>query len=130
MLFVLFDIWNEQAIEMGVMIILDNWHDVHNIGALLSGRADTGAVRVMIRFTPGIECHTHEYIRTGHTDSKFGFSREDVERVLIELKSMSGVVLQGLHCHIGSQIFELQPHADLASVRIRLTEHVLYMILV
>jgi diaminopimelate decarboxylase len=70
----------------------------------------------MLRFTPGIECHTHEYIRTGHLDSKFGFDPDQLESVLRHLAGCSWAWLDGLHAHIGSQIFELQPHRDLAGV--------------
>jgi diaminopimelate decarboxylase len=70
----------------------------------------------MLRFTPGIECHTHEYIRTGHLDSKFGFDPDQLETVLRHLQTCSWARLSGLHAHIGSQIFELQPHRDLAGV--------------
>ena len=70
----------------------------------------------MLRFTPGIECHTHEYIRTGHLDSKFGFDPDELKSVLEELKRYDWATLSGLHAHIGSQIFEVQPHVDLAGV--------------
>jgi diaminopimelate decarboxylase len=70
----------------------------------------------MLRFTPGIECHTHEYIRTGHLDSKFGFDPDQLEGVLQHLVGCPWGRLTGLHAHIGSQIFELQPHRDLAGV--------------
>ena len=64
----------------------------------------------------GIECHTHEYIRTGHLDSKFGFDPDELPAVLEHLASCDWALLDGLHAHIGSQIFELRPHHDLASV--------------
>jgi diaminopimelate decarboxylase len=70
----------------------------------------------MLRFTPGIECHTHEYIRTGHLDSKFGFDPDQLEPVLRQLAQCPWAWLDGLHAHIGSQIFELEPHRDLAGV--------------
>jgi diaminopimelate decarboxylase len=73
-------------------------------------------VSLVLRFTPGIECHTHEYIRTGHLDSKFGFDPDQLEAVLQHLQGCPWARLTGLHAHIGSQIFELQPHRDLAGV--------------
>jgi diaminopimelate decarboxylase len=69
-----------------------------------------------VRFTPGIECHTHEYIRTGHLDSKFGFDPDQLETVLRHLSGCPWAWVDGLHAHIGSQIFELEPHRDLAGV--------------
>ena len=68
--------------------------------------------RVLIRVTPGIKPSTHDYITTGQLDSKFGFGLEDglaaraIERVLASEK----LELVGLHAHIGSQIFELEPY--------------------
>jgi len=101
------------AYQNNVTIVLDNNHDIE----LLKNIASEGKpAKLMLRFTPGIECHTHEYIRTGHLDSKFGFDPDQVESVLQELKMYKWANLTGLHAHIGSQIFEVQPHIDLAGV--------------
>jgi len=70
----------------------------------------------MIRFTPGIECHTHEYIRTGSFDSKFGFGIENLKNIFQEINKVKNLKLVGLHAHIGSQIFELEPHRDLGEI--------------
>jgi len=70
----------------------------------------------MVRFTPGIECHTHDYIKTGQIDSKFGFDPNSLDRVFSFLSQQPSLSCVGLHAHIGSQIFELQPHHDLADV--------------
>jgi diaminopimelate decarboxylase len=123
------------ALEHGVMIVLDNWSDVRLVEQLLAEREQERQLqgnvndeapkqRLMLRFTPGIECHTHEYIRTGHSDSKFGFGPDQLEAALRHLSPRlnadsvlaRAAVVAGLHCHIGSQIFELQPHTDLAGV--------------
>lgn len=72
----------------------------------------------MLRLTPGIECHTHEYIRTGHLDSKFGFDPNDLDQVFAFVSQQSQLNFVGLHAHIGSQIFERQPHRDLAAVMV------------
>ncbi len=70
----------------------------------------------MLRLTPGIECHTHEYIRTGHLDSKFGFDLHQLEGVFTYVSQQPSLNCVGLHAHIGSQIFERQPHQDLGVV--------------
>ena len=101
------------AYKNNVTIVLDNHHDIELLKKIASNNKKA---KLMLRFTPGIECHTHEYIRTGHLDSKFGFDPDEVESVLEELKSYEWANLTGLHAHIGSQIFELQPHVDLAGV--------------
>ncbi|MEY4296914.1 MAG: diaminopimelate decarboxylase [Cyanobacteriota bacterium] len=100
------------AVDLGVTVVADNWLDLEQLALLEPAQP----VRLMLRFTPGIECHTHEYIRTGHLDSKFGFDPDQLEAVLRHLLQCPWARLTGLHAHIGSQIFELQPHRDLAGV--------------
>ena len=73
-------------------------------------------IRIMLRLTPGIECHTHEYIRTGHLDNKFGFDPNDLDELFTFVSQHPTLNCIGIHAHIGSQIFELQPHRDLAGV--------------
>ncbi len=102
------------AYQNGVTIVIDNQHDIEQLSEIVP--EDGVPAQLMLRLTPGIECHTHEYIRTGHLDSKFGFDPDQLESVLIQLKQMSWASLNGLHAHIGSQIFEIEPHRDLAGV--------------
>ena len=102
------------AYDNKVTIVVDNQHDLDRLAELVPAGKDQA--RLMLRFTPGIECHTHEYIRTGHLDSKFGFDPDQVEPVLQSLVGQPWARLTGLHAHIGSQIFELEPHRDLAAV--------------
>ena len=104
------------ALEHGVTVVLDNWLELDLLERLCGQREQR--VRLLIRFTPGIECHTHEYIRTGHLDSKFGFDLEELDGVLQRLAMAPWADVAGLHAHIGSQIFELQPHRDLAAVMV------------
>ena len=101
------------AYENNVTIVLDNNHDIELLNEIAS---ETKPAKLMLRFTPGIECHTHKYIRTGHLDSKFGFDPDEVRFVLEKLIKYKWANLTGLHAHIGSQIFEVQPHVDLAGV--------------
>ncbi|MFC4324108.1 diaminopimelate decarboxylase [Litchfieldia salsa] len=97
----------EMAIKHQVgCIVVDNFYEL----TLLDEISNKHQVQtpILLRVTPGIEAHTHDYILTGQEDSKFGFGLENgqadtaVETVL----SLSGVSLLGIHCHIGSQIFE------------------------
>lgn len=95
-----------QAIEYGVArIVLDNHYEidfVNKIAENLNAKPD-----VLLRITPGIDAHTHDFIKTGHIDSKFGFTLqtgdalEGVKKV-VEAEHLN---FKGLHCHIGSQIF-------------------------
>ena len=73
---------------------------------------------IYLRITPGIEAHTHDYIKTGQIDSKFGFAPvgDIIMSAIKKAISLENINLSGLHCHIGSQIFELEPFEDAAEV--------------
>ncbi len=105
------------AIESGCTIVVDNWLELKTLATLTVDRQTP--IRVMLRLTPGIECHTHEYIRTGHLDSKFGFDPNQVDELFKFISQQSSLAFVGLHAHIGSQIFELQPHQDLGTVMVQ-----------
>lgn len=86
-------------------IVIDNFHDIALLKELLADADET--MDVLIRVTPGIEAHTHDYILTGNEDSKFGFDlKNQAKQAYEEIKQIKGLRLKGLHCHIGSQIFE------------------------
>lgn len=103
----------ELGIESSCTIVVDNWLELHTLAEMAK---EEQATPIMIRLTPGIECHTHEYIRTGHLDSKFGFDPNDLDDVFAFISKHPSLNCIGLHAHIGSQIFESQPHKDLAVV--------------
>ena len=96
-----------RAVEVGVgRVVIDSFEELVRLAAVAE-RAGFRQ-RVYIRVTPGVEAHTHEYVATGQEDQKFGFSlasgaaAEAVRRVL----GLSSLELLGLHCHIGSHIFD------------------------
>ena len=106
----------EFAVANHIKVIVDNDYDLErleNISNLLNRDLE-----IMVRFTPGIECHTHEYIRTGSFDSKFGFGIENLNILFAKIKEAKHLKLKGLHAHIGSQIFELDPHRDLGEIMV------------
>ena len=105
----------EFALETGCTIMVDNWLELKTLAAMAAAKERSPA-KIMVRLTPGIECHTHEYIRTGHLDSKFGFDPNQIDEVFTFIKQHPQLNFIGLHAHIGSQIFERQPHQDLAAV--------------
>lgn len=104
------------AVESGCTVVVDNWYELHQLKEMTSSDRP---IRIMLRLTPGIECHTHDYIRTGHLDSKFGFDPDQIDELFQLISQHAGFNCIGLHAHIGSQIFELQPHHDLTSVMVR-----------
>ena len=100
------------ALDLGVgRISVDNFFELALLNEIAQSKNKT--VDILLRITPGIECHTHEYIQTGHLDSKFGFDLtqidEAVELILNEYKNLK---IHGLHAHIGSQIFETSIYPD------------------
>lgn len=104
----------ELAIASQCTIIVDNWLELETLAQMSAQQQQS--VRIMLRLTPGIECHTHEYIRTGHLDSKFGFDPQQIEAVFTFISEQEYLDCIGLHAHIGSQIFEINPHQDLGGV--------------
>jgi diaminopimelate decarboxylase len=99
-----------EAAQAGVgYLILDSFDEIARAEAVLDRPQD-----VLIRITPGIEPTTHGYVQTGQLDSKFGFGlRDGLARRAIDAVHDSDVLrLAGLHAHIGSQIFELDPYVQ------------------
>ena len=105
------------AIENNVgVIIVDNKYELEELNELAKER--DLKVNIMFRIKPGIDAHTHNFVRTGQIDSKFGFALENGEAYeAVKLtKQMSHLNLVGLHCHIGSQIFNDAPFKEAAYV--------------
>ncbi|HTZ08514.1 MAG TPA: diaminopimelate decarboxylase [Acidimicrobiales bacterium] len=103
-----------QALEVGVgRIVVDSFDEIDRLRRLVAGR-DGAPQPVLLRVTPGVEAHTHEFVRTGQEDSKFGFglhsgaAAEGVARIRAE----PGLTLVGLHAHIGSQVFRAASFAE------------------
>ena len=93
------------ALHVGVhRIVVDNHDDIDTIAELLVPGA---TAHCLIRVTPGVEAHTHDFVRTGHEDTKFGFTVATgaARRGIDRLRAVPGVVVHGVHAHIGSQIF-------------------------
>ncbi len=98
------------AVESGVgRIVVDNLTELKTLDSI-SG--ELGKVAgIMLRIKPGVDAHTHDFIKTGQIDSKFGFALETGEAMnaVKAALDMKNVNLRGLHCHIGSQIFDVDP---------------------
>lgn len=87
-------------------VVVDNFYEIDLLEELCAEKQQK--MSVVLRITPGIEAHTHDYILTGQEDSKFGFGLENgqAEEALSRVIQSKWLVASGLHCHIGSQIFE------------------------
>ena len=97
-----------EAVLAGVgHVVLDSFDDLHRLESM-SGEVGRSQ-KVMIRVTPAVAGDTHQAISTGQADSKFGFSMEEAREAIERLASAPNLELEGLHFHIGSQLFELEP---------------------
>lgn len=96
--------------------VVDNFYEMELLNSL-AGEAG-GTADILLRITPGVEAHTHEYIQTGQIDSKFGFTLPNGQALQGVKKALAyeNINLVGLHCHIGSQIFDLNSFAHAASI--------------
>jgi diaminopimelate decarboxylase len=97
----------EMAVDYGVgRIIIDNFYEIQNLKRIAAQKQKK--VGVMIRVTPGVDGHTHDYIKTGQVDSKFGFTLYDdkVMEALAQILDCQFFDFKGLHAHVGSQLHE------------------------
>ena len=102
----------ELALEYKVgRFSVDNFYEAEMLHRLAGEKGITADI--LLRITPGIECHTHDYIQTGQTDSKFGFDLSQLDEIISLIRSKyKNLNLKGLHAHIGSQIFEQKSYYD------------------
>jgi diaminopimelate decarboxylase len=105
------------ALDSGVgRIVVDSFDELDRLEALRSdGRPPA---RALLRVTPGVEAHTHEFVATGQDDSKFGFtvSSGAAERAVERAQRSAAIELVGLHAHIGSQVFRVESYAEALAV--------------
>ena len=96
-------------------IVIDNHGDIDRLERLTAGA--THRQPVLIRVTPGVSGETHEKISTGQADSKFGIGLDEAPAAIDRVRTLAGVELRGLHLHLGSQLFSLDPfHAAIAAI--------------
>ncbi|MFT8872440.1 MAG: diaminopimelate decarboxylase [Sporolactobacillus sp.] len=93
------------------LIVVDNFYELERLEELCARCGQT--MDILLRITPGVEAHTHEFIMTGQSDTKFGFNLEGgmADQAVRQAMSAEHLSLKGLHCHIGSQIFETEGYA-------------------
>lgn len=110
-----------QEIELGIdnnirRFVVDNKEELNNINEIAAKKGKVA--NISFRIKPGIDAHTHDFVQTGQIDSKFGVALENGEALeIVKLASgLSNVKVVGVHCHIGSQIFDLAPFELAAKV--------------
>ncbi|MFH1684644.1 MAG: diaminopimelate decarboxylase [Candidatus Margulisiibacteriota bacterium] len=110
----------EMALKAGVgRIMVDTQQEINILDKLT--KETRKPVEVMMRINPGISAHTHEYIKTGLIDSKFGVPRNEIDDAVKLIKSKKLISLVGFHAHIGSQIFDAKPFVDETKLLLELT---------
>lgn len=106
-----------EALDYGVgRIVIDNFHEMHLVSGLASARGQRQ--RVLLRLSPGIDPHTHAHTTTGTLDSKFGIPLPtgQAESAVRQAQGMPGLDLVGLHVHLGSPVFDLEPYRQAVEV--------------
>ena len=107
------------AMDLGIgYFVVDTWDEMGAIDRIAQEKGIRQ--KVLLRLTPGIDPHTHAAISTGKVDSKFGTAIETGQALELTRTALTlpGIDLRGFHCHIGSQIFEIQPFCDAANLMI------------
>lgn len=119
----------DYEIDLGVRLgigrfVVDNLHELEALN--YSAEVNKKIQKIYLRITPGIEAHTHDYIKTGQLDSKFGFPliNNNIIKTVKKVLELPYIELVGLHCHIGSQIFELKPYEDAAEIMMNLIKDI------
>ena len=105
------------AVEYGVRrIVVDNLSELELLNEIAASADKT--VDILFRIKPGIDAHTHDFVKTGQIDSKFGFALETGEAMNAVKAAIAQphINLKGVHCHIGSQIFDIDPFEHAAEV--------------
>ncbi len=104
-----------RALEAGVgRIVVDSFDEIGRLERLTASPGGSPRQAVMIRVTPGVEAHTHDFVRTGQEDSKFGFGLASgaAAEAVARVRALPGLDLIGIHAHIGSQVFRVDSFAQ------------------
>ncbi len=100
---------------------VDNFLELERLQSLAQGKT----ISVLLRIAPGIECHTHDYIKTGGQTSKFGFAMPDIDKAVhFVTQHCPSIQIKGLHTHLGSQIFETAVYKDAIEIAFRTMAHI------
>lgn len=109
----------EMAVENNIgHVVVDNIYELESLNRI--AKASGKVQKIMFRIKPGIDAHTHSFIQTGQIDSKFGVALENGEAfdIIEKAINLENVKVTGIHCHIGSQIFDIDPFCKAAEVMV------------
>ena len=113
------------ALEFGVgRFVVDNEYELKTLSRMAKEKGVTA--NVLFRIKPGIDAHTHDFVKTGQIDSKFGVALETGEALDIIKKAISAESINycGIHCHIASQVFEASPFCEAAEVMMKFIKEI------
>jgi diaminopimelate decarboxylase len=114
----------EMALDLGVgRVVVDNLYELDLLDQVARHRGKRQ--EVLLRLTPGVEAHTHDYRKTGILDSKFGIpiTTGQAEDAVKQALSLPGIELLGFHSHIGSQIYEIEPYVESIRIVLEFARH-------
>ena len=115
----------ELGVKLGVgKFVVDNFYEMEALNNI--AKEYNKVQNIYLRITPGIDAHTHEYIRTGQIDSKFGFAPVEnaIEKAIEKAIDLENINLVGIHCHIGSQTFGLEAYEEAVEVMFNLVKKI------
>lgn len=115
----------EMGVELGVgRFVVDNYYELDLLEKICEKKNKKQAI--YLRIAPGIEVHTHSYIKTGQIDSKFGFtlSTGDLYKAVNSMKKYKNIELIGIHSHIGSQIFDVEAYLYEVEIMMNLVKEI------
>ncbi len=97
-------------------IVIDNKEELKNLNNIAFNK--NKICNILLRIKPGVDAHTHEFIKTGRVDSKFGMTMKEALKLLENINKFKNINFMGLHCHIGSQILDSRPFILASSIMI------------
>jgi diaminopimelate decarboxylase len=110
------------AVEKGVKVSVDSLDELHQLDA--AARAAGTTAKIAFRVNPALEVPTHPKIATGLATSKFGIPHREIPAAYREALACSNILSVGIHCHIGSQILDVEPFARAAEVMVRIAKEI------
>ena len=110
------------AVEKGVKVSVDSLDELHQLDA--AARAAGTTSKIAFRVNPALEVPTHPKIATGLATSKFGIPHREIPAAYREALACSNILPVGIHCHIGSQILDVEPFARAAEVMVRIAKEI------
>ncbi len=109
------------AVKSGIgCFVIDNFEEISRLSSTCKQQKRNSPV--MIRVNPGIEAHTHDFVKTGTVDSKFGIQKNDIVNAVKQIIEKGNLDFVGLHSHIGSQIFDTEPYVAEVEVLFKLAK--------